>query len=253
MGGIKHNKISKRDDKLINDDQLISSIDLNSKSKIQNTSLFENIIGYENIKKIFYFAFRSRLPVHILLVGPPGSAKTLFLMECMNLQRSYFTLGSHSTKAGMIDHLFINRPRYLIVDEIEYMAVKDQAALLSLMETGILSETKFEKTRKTVMKTWVFASCNNEKKLLSPLLSRFLILHFKKYTFNDFLKITTNILLKECCTEPVISEEIANKVWSDLKSRDIRDCIKIGRLSKNLEEVKLIVGTMKQYKNNMEN
>ena len=254
MDGIKHNKISKRDDKLIFDDnQLINHIDLNSKSEIQNTSLFENIIGYENIKKIFYFAFRSNLPVHILLVGPPGSAKTLFLMECMNLQRSYFTLGSHSTKAGMMDYLFINRPRYLIVDEIEYMAVKDQAALLSLMETGILSETKFEKTRKSVMKAWVFASCNNEKKLLSPLLSRFLVLHFKKYTFNDFSKITKNILLKECCIESEISEQIANKVWNELKSRDIRDCIKIGRLSKNIDEVKLIIGTMKQYKNKIEN
>ena len=102
-------------------------------------------------------------------------------MECMNLSRSYFTLGSHSTKAGMIDYLFANRPRNLIIDEIEYMPIKDQAALLSLMETGILSETEFGKTRNSVMKTWVFASCNNEQKLLTPLLSRFLILYFKKY------------------------------------------------------------------------
>ncbi len=62
-----------------------------------DTTLFKNIIGYDNIKKIFSFVVSSQLPVHILLVGPPGSAKTLFLMECMNLQRSYFTLGSHST------------------------------------------------------------------------------------------------------------------------------------------------------------
>ena len=90
----------------------------------------------------------------------------------------------------MVDYLFVNRPRYLIIDEIEYMAIKDQAVLLSLMETGILSETKFEKTRRSVMKTWVFASCNNEKKLLTPLLSRFIVLHFKKYDYKTFLKIT---------------------------------------------------------------
>ena len=65
-------------------------------------------------------------PVHVLLVGPPASAKTLFMLECMKLQRSYFTLGSHSTKSGMIDYLFANRPRYLIVDEIEHMPIKDQ-------------------------------------------------------------------------------------------------------------------------------
>ena len=215
-----------------------------------NNALFENIIGYDNIKKIFSFAISSHLPVHILLVGPPGSAKTLFLMECMNLQRSYFTLGSHSTKAGMVDYLFTNRPRNLIIDEIEYMPIKDQAALLSLMETGILSETKFEKTRKSVMKTWVFASCNNEKKLLTPLLSRFLILHFKKYNYESFLKITKHLLLKECNLESNVSIQIAHLVWNKLKSRDIRDCIKIGRLSKNIEDVNLIVNTLKQYKKN---
>jgi Holliday junction DNA helicase RuvB len=88
----------------------------------------------------------------------------------MKLSRSYFTLGSHSTKAGMLDYLFNNRPKNLIVDEIEYMAIKDQAALLSLMETGILSETKYEKTRNSIMRTWVFASCNDEKKTSNPTL-----------------------------------------------------------------------------------
>jgi len=180
----KRKKPFKIKNKHMNDKKLTN--DFNTSSDFKTNSLFNNIVGYDNIKKIFYFAIRSHLPVHVLLVGPPGSAKTLFLMECMNLQRSYFTLGSHSTKAGMVDYLFVNRPRYLIIDEIEYMVIKDQAMLLSLMETGILSETKFEKTRRSVMKTWVFASCNNEKKLLTPLLSRFIVLHFKKYDYKTF-------------------------------------------------------------------
>lgn len=120
------------------------------------------------------------------------------------------------------------------------------------METGILSETKFDKTRKAVMKTWVFASCNDEKKLLTPLLSRFLILHFKKYTYDELLKITTHLLSKECNMESRISNRIAYLVWDILKSRDIRDCIKIGRLSTNAEDVGLIVNTLKEYKNNDE-
>jgi len=211
--------------------------------------LFENIVGYDDIKKIFTYALNSSLPVHILLVGPPGSAKTLFLMECMKLSRSYFTLGSHSTKAGMLDYLFNNRPRNLIIDEIEYMAIKDQAALLSLMETGILSETKFEKTRKSVMRTWVFASCNNEKKLLTPLLSRFFVLYFKKYDYRTFEKISNHILSRECNLDLAISTLIANLVWSKLKSRDIRDCIKIGRICKNKDDVNMIVNTLRRYNN----
>lgn len=211
------------------------------------SQLFENIVGYDEIKKIFNYVLNSSLPVHVLLVGPPGSAKTLFLMECMKLPRSYFTLGSHSTKAGMLDHLFNSRPKHLIVDEIEYMAVKDQAALLSLMETGILSETKFEKTRTSVMRTWVFASCNDEKKLLTPLLSRFFVLYFKKYDYKSFEKIANHILKRECNLEKELSTLIANLVWNKLKSRDIRDCIKIGRIAKNQDDIISIIKILKQY------
>lgn len=220
-------------------------IEKNSMESSEN--LFANIVGYDDIKRIFNYAFNSSLPVHILLVGPPGSAKTLFLMECMKLSRSYFTLGSHSTKAGMLDYLFNNRPKNLIIDEIEYMAIKDQAALLSLMETGILSETKYEKTRKSIMRTWVFASCNDEKKLLTPLLSRFFVLYFKKYDYSTFEKIANHILATECNTDFEISTLIAQLVWNKLKSRDIRDCIKIGRICNNKDDVYMIVETLKRY------
>ena len=218
-------------------------------SKESPETMFANIVGYEDVKKIFNYAFNSSLPVHILLVGPPGSAKTLFLMECMKLSRSYFTLGSHSTKAGMLDYLFNNRPKNLIIDEIEYMAIKDQAALLSLMETGILSETKYEKTRKSIMRTWVFASCNDEKKLLTPLLSRFFVLYFKKYDYATFEKIANHILAIECNMDFEVSALIAHLVWNKLKSRDIRDCIKIGRICNNKQDVYMIVKTLIRYDN----
>lgn len=47
----------------------------------------------------------------------------------------------------MIDYLFTNNTRYLLVDEIDKMSPKDQTFLLNLMETGIVTETKYGKTR----------------------------------------------------------------------------------------------------------
>jgi hypothetical protein len=44
------------------------------------------------------------------------------------------------------------------------------------------------------------------------------------------------------------SNRVAYLVWNRLKSRDIRDCIKIGQLSKYMEDVNLIVNSLKQYK-----
>jgi replication-associated recombination protein RarA len=209
--------------------------------------LFESIVGYSDIKRLFQLSLSSEKPVHMLLVGPPASAKTLFMVECMRLERSYFTLGSHSTKSGMVDYLFDKRPRYLIVDEIEHMSMKDQTALLSLMETGILAETKFQKTRNTHLKTWVFATSNATDRMLTPLLSRFVVLHFKQYSFGSFQEVCAHILGREGVT-PDVAIAIAEAVWTKLKSKDIRDCIKIGRLAKTKEDVEWITQTLRTYK-----
>jgi Holliday junction DNA helicase RuvB len=215
--------------------------------RVSKVEQFESIVGYDDVKRLFNMSLSSEKPVHILLVGPPASAKTLFMLECMKLERSYFTLGSHSTKSGMIDYLFEKRPRYLIVDEIEHMPMKDQTALLSLMETGIVSETKYQRTRNTQLKTWVFATSNGTERMLTPLLSRFVVLHFKQYSFGSFQEVCTHILSREGVPSEV-GQAIADAVWTKLKSRDIRDCIKLGRLARTKADVEWIAQTMKTYK-----
>jgi hypothetical protein len=58
------------------------------------------------------------------------------------LERSYYAVGSSSTKSGIFDYLFEYRPRYFIIDELEKMNKIDQTSLLNVMESGILSELK---------------------------------------------------------------------------------------------------------------
>ncbi len=218
----------------------------NSNKSALQYGLFDNIIGYDDIKKLFFLSFESQRPIHILLVGPPASAKTLFMLGCMKLERSYFTLGTHSTKSGMLDYLFEKRPRYLIIDEIEHMSIRDQTVLLSLMETGIIAETKHMKTRNTQVKTWVFATTNETNHMLTPLLSRFLVLHFKQYKFENFLDISIHMLGQEGIAKD-IANEVATQVWHNMRSKDIRDCIKIAHLAKTKDDVIWIVETLIRY------
>jgi hypothetical protein len=81
----------------------------------------------------------------------------------------------------------------------------DQTALLHLMETGIISETKINKTRQIELTSWVFATANNCEKIIEPLLSRLLDLGVPEYTFEEFTKIAVVKLAKEnvdrmlCC------------------------------------------------------
>jgi Holliday junction DNA helicase RuvB len=218
-----------------------------SEKQTRAEPLFDTIVGYEDVKRLFNMSLGSDKPVHILLVGPPASAKTLFMLECIKLERSYFTLGSHSTKSGMLDYLFEKRPRYLIVDEIEHMPMKDQTALLSLMETGIVSETKYQRTRNTQLKTWVFATSNGTERMLTPLLSRFVVLHFKPYSLGSFKQVCSHLLSKEGVPADV-SSAIADAVWTKLKSKDIRDCVKLGRLAKTVQDVEWLADTLRNYK-----
>ncbi|HEY6950483.1 MAG TPA: hypothetical protein VI146_07720 [Nitrososphaeraceae archaeon] len=218
----------------------------NSNKSAPEFDLFDSIVGYDDIKKLFHLSFGSQRPIHILLVGPPASAKTLFMLGCMKLDRSYFTLGTHSTKSGMVDYLFEKRPRYLIIDEIEHMSIRDQTALLSLMETGIIAETKHMKTRNTQLKTWVFATSNQTNHMLTPLLSRFMVLHFKQYKFENFLDISIHMLAQEGIAKDV-ANEVAAQVWHKMKSKDIRDCIKIAHLAKTKNDVNWIVETLLKY------
>jgi hypothetical protein len=43
--------------------------------KSQDDRLFGDIVGYEHIKRLFHKALESESMTHILLVGPPASAK----------------------------------------------------------------------------------------------------------------------------------------------------------------------------------
>ena len=239
----------------VKDMSIESEISANKNTSLKNSNksaleydLFDSIVGYDDIKKLFQLSFGSQRPIHILLVGPPASAKTLFMLGCMKLDRSYFTLGTHSTKSGMVDYLFEKRPRYLIIDEIEHMSIRDQTALLSLMEAGIIAETKHMKTRNTQLKTWVFATSNQTNHMLTPLLSRFMVLHFKQYKYENFLDISIHMLAQEGITKDV-ANEVAAQVWQKMKSKDIRDCIKIAHLAKTKNDVNWIVETLLKYNN----
>src|SRR5919106_2444160 len=152
--------------------------------------LFDDIVGFEDVKSLFEMAIHAERPVHLLLCGPPASAKSLFMRSLTKLERSYYAVGSSSTKSGIFDYLFEYRPRYFIVDELEKMNKKDQTSLLNLMESGILSELKHNQQRSTQLKTWVFASCNSTDRLLPPCLQGlqfFISNHIQKRNLSKLL------------------------------------------------------------------
>jgi len=205
--------------------------------------IFDRIIGYEGIKHTFLRSLNSDEPVHILLVGPSGQAKTMFLkciLEAFGSTKAFFTVGGNASKSGIIDVLFDMQLKYLLVDEIEHLKPEYQTTLLSLMETGILTQTMHKKVRQTKLKTWVFATSNGTKRLSEPLLSRFRVMYVNEYDFAQFYEISTKKLLDEGLSE-YAADEITKSVWKQLPNSNIRNCVQIGRLVKNEKNIQMAI------------
>jgi Holliday junction DNA helicase RuvB len=161
----------------------------------------------------------------------------------------YFVDAVGASGAGMTGHLFNNNTKYLLIDEIDKMKKSDQAALLNVMETGILSETKLNgKTRQKKMKLWIFATSNNVERLTAPLRSRFMELHLEEYTFEEFIEIVRRLLKKSYHMKPELSEKIAYSVWNQMRSKDVRDAIKIAKLTKSADDIDWLVDVQKKYR-----
>jgi Holliday junction DNA helicase RuvB len=227
---------------------LVTGMNYEKGEEVQADNFFDYIIGYNDVKRFLRMSINTEEPVHILLIGPPASAKTMFIKSMMmKLNNSYFTDGGNTTKAGMLEYIFDNKPKYLLIDEIDKMSTKDQTFLLNLMETGIVSETKHGKTRTEVLKTWVIASSNNILNIISPLKSRFFIIELEPYNYEQFCQITVSLLIKQHKVKEEIAKATSHMVWNRMRSKNIRDCVRIGRMAKSVQDVDFIIDTLRRY------
>jgi Holliday junction resolvasome RuvABC ATP-dependent DNA helicase subunit len=208
---------------------------------------FEKIAGYADIKDIMRKALVSEESINILFVGPPASAKTMFLQGVMELRRKeavYFD--ATNTTNRVLDVLQIKRPKIICIDEIEKMPVNFQNKLLNFLESGHVKvdqkNTQYDFHIKGVK---VFGAANNEMKISRPLLSRFgKPFYLPKYTREQFLFVA----------EKVLKIETARRIGEEVYARDgdMRDAIYIGKLvgKKGTEEdVEQIIRTIYKYGN----
>jgi len=232
---------------------LVSVFITNNKKQNQKSSpeerFFSSVVGYADLKKLLIKSMLSKEPIHILLTGPPSTSKTVFLLDMLNgLDNAYFIDATGASGPGMMDHLFVGKTKYLLIDEIDKLKKSDQAVLLNVMQTGIVSETKSRgKTRQRKINLWIYATSNNVEKLSSPLRSRFMEFHLAEYKFDEFVEITRHLLKGRYKLNGVLSEKIADSVWNKMKSKDIRDVIKMAKLTGSSSDVDWITEVQMEY------
>jgi len=207
--------------------------------------LFDVIVGYENVKAVMKKSLEADRPVHVLLVGPPSTAKSLFLMELSRLPHARYALGARSSRAGISRFLIEARPRYLLIDDIEKMDMKDYSVLISLMETGVVSELLAGRTETVQLKTWVFASANDQSKLPPELRSRFMRFNLEEYSSEQFREVVVKTLTKREGLDHRLAEYIAERLM--FETRDVREVVRLARLCKSREEVDEVLEAMLHY------
>jgi Holliday junction DNA helicase RuvB len=197
--------------------------------------LFSVIEGYDDVKRLLWLTLKAEKPVHVLMTGPPGCAKTMFMLELNRLHGAVYVLGSRSSKAGLSSLLIEKMPRILLIDEIDKMNYKDTSVLLSLMETGIVSETLFGRVREERLDTRVIAACNVERKLDRALISRFTVVRFSEYSPEEFVRVAARVLAER----EGLSLELARYIAESLKNitRDVRAAIQVGRRCRSRSDV----------------
>lgn len=207
--------------------------------------LFDVIEGYDDLKKFFFITLAADDPVHVLMIGAPGTAKSVFLMELERLGGRFITAGT-ATKVGIRDILYDELPRLLLLDEIDKIdSSGDLSSLLTWMESGRIIITKHGLKDEKKGKGLVFAAANTLRGLPPELLDRFQVFHIQPYSTEEFIRVVKGYLTKRMNIPEEHAQYIAEKVQEF--SVSVRQAIRLARLAKTKEEVDDLLEVIKKY------
>ncbi|MEM3333958.1 MAG: hypothetical protein QW745_07115 [Thermoplasmata archaeon] len=189
-------------------------------------NLFDDIVNYDDLKRLLLNALRKNERVAVLFVGPPATAKTMFLYSLQKLRNSMIIMAYNTTKAGLRDIFLTYNPKYLGIDEIEKADTYTTYTLMSVIENGIVTKTIAGEHIEKRVDPIIFATANSTKKLSEALLSRFMVFHLKPYTREQLFQIGMHMFEKrDIPTE--LKEQIVNTILDKNILRDPRDFLNI--------------------------
>jgi replication-associated recombination protein RarA len=213
-------------------------------------SLFNEVHGYTDLKLLLAKMVLSKQSLHAVLVGPPASGKTMFLLAIQQKMKDVFFVDATNASGPGIINKLLSRPntKIILIDEIEKMSTRDQNMLLSLLETGVLISTKVKKTREMEFKgIKLFATSNGLDAISKPLRSRLIELHLPEYSDQEFQDIVVKLVCEKYRLDEETAKEISRVVWHEIGTKDVRDAIQLSKLVDNADDVMIMARTILKY------
>jgi len=206
---------------------------------------FDLIVGHDDVKDIVQRALDSQETVNLLLIGPPASAKTLFLEGIAEESQDCLYFDGTNTTNKIFDELNLHKPSVICIDELEKMKRNYQNQLLNFAEDGRVRVVQHNRQFDFDLKCKIFATANDVKKISEPLLSRFAPVVMDAYSEEEFVSIAERLLPHLCNgTAEYIAREVF-KVDSDI--RRVRAIGRLVRMQDRREDIKPLIAKMLEY------
>jgi replication-associated recombination protein RarA len=212
---------------------------------------FSDIHLYDDLKQLLSRMLVSKESVHCVLVGPPASGKSLFLLSILkNMKNAFYIDATNASGPGIVDKLLAYpRTKIILIDEIEKMMKRDQNMLLNLLETGMLISTKVRKTQEMKFEgIKFFATSNDIERLSKPLRSRLMEFHLPEYNFDEFREIVEMLTANRYRLNTEIADRISFVVWYEMGTKDVRDALQLAELVRSIDDVEKTAKTIMKYK-----
>lgn len=212
--------------------------------------LFDIVVGYDDIKNILMKTIKADSQVNILLTSPPALGKSVLLWEIERLPNSLLVFGGRTRKVGLEEQIFNNidpnQRAYIIIDELDKMDKSDFSILLGLGEEGRLKVDVHGKHIDQTYDVRLFGACNVLGGIPPEIQSRFMVFHIPEYNKEDYIKVVEGTLIRREGRDEEFASFVANQCY-DNGFKDVRDAIRISRLSDNKEEAMNVMKTMIKY------
>ena len=218
------------------------------KPDVTPKEIFDDIVGHEQVKYWLKRLLDTEGCGGCLMIGPPASAKTMFLSAIAEKMGGQYYTGTGATRRGIQRYIVDTRPNILIIDELDKLSDFDQSALLSVLESGVITELKVGRTSRTKMDIKIFAAGNYERNVSPLLKSRFrpYIFHFKPYSKQEYIDIVKTIGPKRFDHTPEFCEKVAEAMWQ-LTGGDPRSAMNTLKACKTEDDLANLVDTMEKY------